>query len=85
MGYDLQLAIIFGSAAVTLAGLLTITIVRSLVQHHRQGFLLTPRRGDIPMADGRGKDPSENKPSTGTGKDKRLKGRGDKPGPKPKK
>ncbi|MBP2370237.1 hypothetical protein JOF36_005933 [Pseudonocardia parietis] len=35
------------------------------------------------MADGRGKQPSENKPSTGTGKDKRLKGRGQKPGPKP--
>jgi len=36
------------------------------------------------MADNRGKKPSKNKPSTGTKKDTRLKGRGKKPGPKPK-
>ncbi len=36
------------------------------------------------MTDGRGKKPSRNKPSTGTSKDKRLKGNGGKkPGPKP--
>lgn len=37
------------------------------------------------MASQRGKQPSKNKPSTGTSKDMRLKGRGAKPGPKPKK
>jgi hypothetical protein len=38
------------------------------------------------MADGRGKAPSKNKPSTGTSKDKRISGNGGaKPGPKPKK
>lgn len=37
------------------------------------------------MADGRGKQPSRNKPSKGTRKDKRIKGNGGrKPGPKPK-
>ena len=36
------------------------------------------------MADGRGKQPSKNTPSTGTPADKRLAGRGKKPGPKPK-
>lgn len=36
------------------------------------------------MADGRGKQPSRNKPSTATPADKRLSGRGKKPGPKPK-
>lgn len=37
------------------------------------------------MADRRGKQPSKNKPSTGTSADKRLKGNGGrKPGPKPK-
>lgn len=36
------------------------------------------------MADGRGKQPSRNKPSTGTKADKRLKGNGGKkPGPRP--
>ena len=34
--------------------------------------------------DGRGRQPSRNKPSKGTKKDMRLKGRGRKPGPKPK-
>lgn len=34
------------------------------------------------MASKRGKQPSRNKPSTNTSKDKRLKGRGRKPGPK---
>lgn len=37
------------------------------------------------MADQRGKQPSKNKPSTGTPKDRRIKGNGGKkPGPKPK-
>lgn len=37
------------------------------------------------MADGRGKAPSKNTPSTATPKDKRIKGNGGKkPGPKPK-
>lgn len=37
------------------------------------------------MADQRGKQPSKNKPSTATPKDRRLKGNGGKkPGPKPK-
>jgi hypothetical protein len=37
------------------------------------------------MADRRGKQKSKNTPSTGTSKDKRLKGNGGrKPGPKPK-
>lgn len=37
------------------------------------------------MADGRGKQPSKNQPSTATLKDKRIKGNGGKkPGPKPK-
>lgn len=37
------------------------------------------------MADGRGKKPSKNKPSSGTKADKRIKGNGGrKPGPKPK-
>lgn len=36
------------------------------------------------MASRRGKQPSHNKPSTGTSKDGRLKGRGKRPGPKPK-
>lgn len=34
------------------------------------------------MVDKRGKQPSKNKPSTGTRKDMRKKGRGKKPGPK---
>jgi hypothetical protein len=36
------------------------------------------------MASQRGKAPSKNSPSSGTSKDMRLKGRGKKPGPKPK-
>lgn len=36
------------------------------------------------MPSKRGKQPSRNTPSKGTPKDKRLKGRGKKPGPKPK-
>ena len=36
------------------------------------------------MTDGRGKQPSKNKPSKGTSKDMRKAGRGAKPGPKPK-
>jgi hypothetical protein len=35
------------------------------------------------MANGRGKDRTTTAPSTGTPKDKRLKGRGKKPGPTP--
>lgn len=40
------------------------------------------RRGATAMTDGRGKQPSKNTPSKGTSADKRLKGRGQKPGPK---
>lgn len=35
------------------------------------------------MADGRGKARTSTKPSTGTPKDRRLQGRGRRPGPKP--
>ena len=38
----------------------------------------------VNMASQRGKAPSKNTPSSGTSKDMRIKGRGKKPGPKPK-
>lgn len=40
--------------------------------------------GEHSMASQRGKQPSKNTPSSSTSKDMRLKGRGKKPGPKPK-
>lgn len=46
------------------------------------GALVMP--GGSPVADGRGKAPSKNTPSSGTSKDKRIKGNGGKtPGPTP--
>lgn len=45
--------------------------------------MLSSRIGSVStVSSRRGKQKSRNKPSTNTGKDKRLKGRGRKPGPK---